>query len=194
MTKEDYISMTYSMPSKFGAIKRCTVLRDDDAFKRNLNLYVISENRQGYLVKTNKTIKDNLKTWLNNARMINDTVDILDAYIINIAIDFEIVVDINANRFQVLQEANRAVENTFKVQKDIGEPIFISDYFKALKDIEDIVDVVNINVTNKLGAPYSEVLFDIKKSTSPDGRVITPPSEYIFELKYPNVDIKGTIK
>jgi len=194
VTKQDYISMTYAMPGKFGAIKRCTIRRDDDEFRRNLNLYVISENKQEYLVKTNRTIKNNLKNWLNGVRMINDSIDILDAYIINIGIEFEIVIDPGANKYAALRMASRAIENEFRIHKEIGEPIIKTDYFKALKDVDEIIDVAKIKVVNKNGLPYSEVVFSIEKNTTVDDRVIIPPKHHIFELKYPDVDIKGTIR
>ena len=75
----------------------------------------------------------------------------------------------------------------------MGEPIYLSDYFKALKDIDEVLDVVDISLVNKSGAPYSELSFDVDANTSPDGRVITPPRVAVFELKYPEVDIRGTI-
>ena len=177
VTKQDYISATYAMPGKFGAIKRCTIFKDEDSFKRNLNLYILSENLDGELVLASKTLKLNLKSWLNNVRMMNDTIDILDAHIVNIGIDFSIVVDDNANKFDTLRKASKVIEDTFLIHKDIGEPLVISDYFKALKDIEEIVDVVDV----------------VSRHTSPDGRVVTPEKTQVFELKYPDVDIRGTV-
>ena len=193
VTKQDYISATYAMPGKFGAIKRCTIFKDEDSFKRNLNLYILSENLDGELVLASKTLKLNLKSWLNNVRMMNDTIDILDAHIVNIGIDFSIVVDDNANKFDTLRKASKVIEDTFLIHKDIGEPLVISDYFKALKDIEEIVDVVDVEIVNKVGAPYSDVDFVVSRHTSADGRVVTPEKTQVFELKYPDVDIRGTV-
>ena len=82
----DYENIAYRMPAQFGSVKRVSVQKDPDSLKRNLNMYVVSEDSNGKLAKTNSTIKNNLKTWVDNYRMINDTVDILDPYIINIGI------------------------------------------------------------------------------------------------------------
>ena len=194
VTKQDYISMTYAMPGKFGAVKRCTILRDDDEFRRNLNLYVLSENKQNHLVRTNRTIKNNLKNWLNGVRMINDSIDILDAYVINIGIEFEIVIDPTANKFAALRKASLAIESEFKIHKEIGEPIITTDYFKVLKNVEEILDVTKIKVVNKYGLPYSEVVYSIDRNTTLDGRVILAPKNHIFELKFPDIGIKGTIR
>lgn len=90
VTKADYENLTYRLPAKFGSIKRCCVQQDPDSQKRNLNLYVLSEDSFGKFTQTNATIKNNLKIWLNQHRMINDTIDILDPFIINLGIDFVI--------------------------------------------------------------------------------------------------------
>tara|TARA_R100000353_G_C6358453_1_gene155468 strand:- start:43 stop:510 length:468 start_codon:yes stop_codon:yes gene_type:complete len=155
---------------------------------------VLSENKQNHLVRTNNTIKNNLKNWLNGVRMINDSIDILDAHIINIGIEFEIVIEPSANRFAALRKASIAVENEFKIHKEIGEPIITTDYFRALKDVEEILDVTKIKVVNKFGLPYSEVVYSIDDNTTLDGRVILAPKNHIFELKFPDIDIKGTVR
>ena len=82
VTQTDYENLSQRMPGKFGSIKRVSAQKDNDSQKRNINLYVISEDSFGKLIESNGTIKNNLKTWLNQHRMINDTVDILDPYIL----------------------------------------------------------------------------------------------------------------
>jgi hypothetical protein len=77
VTQQDYISLVYRMPPKFGAVKRANIVQDKDSFKRNLNLYVISENVDENLTTSSSTIKENLKVWLGQYKMINDTIDIL---------------------------------------------------------------------------------------------------------------------
>ena len=156
-------------------------------------MYVISEDDLGHLVKANNTIKQNLKTWLNGVRMINDTIDLLDAFIINIGVEFDIIIEENANKYEVLRASQVAIEEQFFMQREMGEPIVVSDLFKALKDVEEIIDVVTVNVVNKSGSPYSSLDYNIKENSSKDGRVIYAPRTAVFELKYPEVDIKGRI-
>ena len=78
VTIQDYKALCYSMPPQFGAVKRVNIVKDPGSFRRNLNLYVISEDDIGLLEKTNDAIKNNLKFWIDQGRMINDTVDIMD--------------------------------------------------------------------------------------------------------------------
>ena len=46
VTQKDYENLIYRMPQKFGSIKRCSVQKDPDSQKRNLNVYVVSEDPQ----------------------------------------------------------------------------------------------------------------------------------------------------
>ena len=126
--------------------------------------------------------------------MINDSIDILDAYVINIGVEFEIVVDPSANKFTALRKSTLAIENEFKIHKEIGEPIIKTDYFRALKNVEEVLDVIKIKIVNKYGAPYSEVVYSINENTTVDDRVVLAPKNHIFELKFPEIDIKGTVR
>ncbi len=99
VTREDYMNLAYRMPPKFGKIKRANIVRDENSLKRNLNMYILSENHIGNLSAPNSVLKENLKVWLDNYRMINDTIDILDGKVINIGIKYEIISDLDVNRY-----------------------------------------------------------------------------------------------
>ena len=62
VTQLDYEALVYAMPERFGSVKRCKIIRDPDSLRRNLNLYIISEDSRGKLTQTNNTIKENVKT------------------------------------------------------------------------------------------------------------------------------------
>ena len=194
VTKQDYISMAYNMPSKYGKLKRVAIEIDSDSYnQRNLNLYVISEDAENLLVVSNSTLKNNLRTWINEYRMINDTVDILDAKITNIGISFEGLAFPGSNKYDVLNECNRALEMAFNKTYYIGEPIVVSDIRQILKSVPDLMDVVRVDVEIKTGGAYANSPISIEEAISADGRYINPPIDTIFEIKYPNSDIKGTI-
>ena len=84
VTEQDYKALVYAMPGQYGSVKRCSIYRDSDSFRRNLNLYVVSQDKNSRLTATNNQVKTNLKTWLSQYKMINDTIDILDAKVVNI--------------------------------------------------------------------------------------------------------------
>ena len=194
VTREDYLSLIYNMPSRFGAVKRASVVRDADSMKRNLNIYVLSEDENGYLVNSNSTLKNNIKTWLSRYKMMNDTIDILDGHVANIGITFQAISDINVNKYETLERAKSELANHFATVKyDMGEPFRIGDVFRVLKNVNGILDVVDVTIKRKSGALYSDYYMDVDAHITPDGRLIQTPEFIAFEIKYPNNDIVGTI-
>jgi len=194
VTVQDYQAICYGMPAKFGAVKRAAVIRDFDELRRNINIYVISQDTSDKLVAANQTLKNNLKTWLLQYKIINDTVDILDAVIANFGINYVVAIDLAADRFTVLSKANQALTSYLnKNQYDIGESILITDFYKVLQKVEGIIDVVDLEIVGKSGTSYSTLDYNFTKNLTPDGRRIAADGNVIFELKFPNVDIKGSI-
>ena len=195
VTAQDYVSIAYGMPTKFGAVKRAALVKDFDEFKRNLNLYVISENTSGKLIAANSTLKSNLRSWLLQYKMVNDTVDILDAAVINFSLVYTVMADINTNRFTALNRANAAVRQfILEHQYDIGESIQLTDFYKVLQKVKGVVDVIDLQIENQSGAQYSDVSYNMSANLTPDGRRVEAKNNIVFELKFPNVDIKGSVR
>jgi len=194
VTQADYESLAYRMPAKFGSIKRVSVQKDQDSLKRNLNMYVISEDSYGKLTQTNSTIKNNLKTWLSNYRMINDTVDILNPYIINLGIEFVIKVPAGTDKNAALKSAYRTLQEKFSEGFFIAEQLYISDVYSELKKDPRILDVIKVKIVNKTGGQYSSAGFNVDKNLSPDGSYLMAPQNAVFEIKFPDTDIKGKVR
>ena len=194
VTQTDYENLVYRMPSNFGSVKRCSVQKDPDSQKRNLNAYVLSEDPQGKLINSNSTIKENIKTWLNHYRMINDTIDILDPFIINIGLNFVVKPQPNSNKFDVLNNCVEALANEFSTPMFIGEPISLSRIFNILNNVNGVNDTVKVQIINKNTSNYSNVVFSVQENMSPDGDMIVCPKNAIFEMKFPEVDIKGKLR
>ena len=194
VTQADYENVAYRMPAKFGSIKRCSVQRDPDSAKRNLNMYVISEDNFGKLTTTNSTIKNNLKTWLNQYRMINDTIDILDPFVINLGIEFQIRPKANVDKYTLLDTTIATLAADFATTLYIGEALYISDIYTRLNAVDGVLDVTKVKIINKTSGQYANTTFDINSNLSPDGSYLIAPANCIFEIKFPAVDIKGKIK
>ena len=194
VTQADYENLAYRMHSKFGSIKRVSVQRDPDSQKRNLNMYVISEDTFGKLEKTNSTIKRNLKIWLNQYRMINDTIDILDPYIINLGIEFSIKTVPGADKKMVVGRCIDALGDKFRSNYYIGESVIISDIYKVLNSVPGVLDVIKARLINRTGANYSSATININKNLSPDGNQLIVPKNAIVEFKFKNTDFVGKAK
>ena len=194
VTREDYINLVYRMPAKFGKIKRVNVIRDEDSLKRNLNLYLLSENFSKNLTAPNTLMKENVKMWLENYKMVNDTIDILDAKIINIGINFRISADLGANKYQVLQDCTDKITNNYlNVKFQIGEHLQISDIYKLLNQVPGVSDTTYVEFSNKVGGLYSNYVFDVTENTSSDGRFLVIPQNSVAEVLFPETDIVGVV-
>ena len=157
-------------------------------------MYVISEDKFGKLTSTNTAIKNNLKIWLNQYRMISDTIDILDPYIINLGIDFSIRTTAGADKYATINDCISKITNFYKNGFFIGESVLISDIYNELKNVTGVLDVLRANFRIQSGTNYSGATIDINKNLSPDGNELIIPKNAIVEIKYPATDIRGKAK
>ena len=193
VTRQDYISLVYGMPGIFGSVKRCAIMRDPTSFKRNANLYVISESKDGDLIETSNAIKQNIKVWLNGFRMINDTIDILNAKIINFAIDFKVISQEGTNKAGVLNSCIAAIKTLFTRKFEIGEGISIAGLYQILNSVPGVVDTIDVVLEERIGANYSDAGFNVDQNTTPDGSFLSAPFDCVLELKDANKDIRGKV-
>ena len=193
VTKQDYVSLIYRMPSIFGAIKRANIVQDKDSFKRNLNLYVVSEDIDGNLTTSSSTIKENLKVWLSQYKMINDTIDILDGQIVNFEVRYKVLGSLDSSQAEVLADCNSAIKKMFENQLLFGAPFYISDIYKTLNDLDNVIDTQDVEIKQKHGTDYSTYDFNIEGATTDDNRFIIIPENVILELKFPDDNILGVV-
>jgi hypothetical protein len=126
--------------------------------------------------------------------MINDTVDILDAKIVNIGIEFEVVSSEEINNYEVLDSAILALRRKFGRIMFIGERFYITDVYTELNKVRGVVDTVNVKLVSKSGTGYSSSILNINQFMSLDGRYLAVPDNVILEIKYSKIDIKGTVR
>ena len=185
-----------SMSPRYGTVAKAYTEKPkaDDA-NTTLDLYVLSYNSNGNLTTASTTLKNNLKTYINQYRMIGDTISIKDAFIINIACDFEIITLPNYNSNEVIFRCITALQDYFDINKwQINQPIILRDITVLLDNIEGVQTVNKVDIINKAGTTsgYSQYAYDIAGATQKN--IIYPSLDpSIFELKYPNTDIKGRV-
>ena len=201
VTQEDYLVRALSMPSIYGSIAKAYIESSKlenllpGEVPSSLDLYILAFDQNKNLTLAPTTLKQNLSTYLSQYRIINDSIRIRDAFIINIGVDFEILVLPNFNSNEVLTQCINGLITYFNVNNSqINQPIFLNELYLLLNGIKGVQNVKNISVTNKVGESlgYSKYAYDIKGATS--NNVIYPSQDpSIFEVKYPNSDIKGRV-
>jgi len=196
VTANDYLVRALSMPSRYGIISKGHVQKPKaNENLTSLDLYVLSQDQNGSLKTASSSLKKNLKTYLNQYRMIGDTLAIKDAFVINVACDFEIITLPNYNNNEVLINCINTLRSYFNINKwQINQPIILRDLFVALDAVKGIQTVKKVIITNKRGTTsgYSQYAYDIEGATQ-NGVIYPSLDPSIFELKYPNQDIKGKV-
>jgi hypothetical protein len=200
VTADDYLIRALSMPSDYGAVTKAYIeqpkLSDSQVSTiETLNLYILSQNSSGQLDYATQTLKDNLRTYISQYRMIGDNIEIRDAYIINIGVNFEIIVLPEYNNNEVLLACVSAIQRYFNIDNwQLNQPIMLKDLYILLDKISGVQTVKDISIVNKAGTTqgYSQYAYDITGATQ--NQVIYPSLDpSIFEVKYSNQDIKGKV-
>jgi hypothetical protein len=201
VTKEDYMIRALSMPANLGVIAKAysqpakISQYQPGELPTILDLYVLSYDANKKLRTASQALKRNLQTYLSQYRMINDAIKIKDAFIVNIGVEFELIVLPNFNNNLVLTNCIDAITLYFDMNRwQINQPIILKDLFVLLDKIEGVQTVQDVRVINKAGAVmgYSDYAYDVYGATYK--RVVYPSIDpMIFELKYPDRDIKGRV-
>ena len=160
-----------------------------------LSAYVLSTNTEGKLTTANLAVKQNLKTYLNQYKMLTDAVTIKDAFYVNIGINFEIQVLQGFNAQQVLIGCIEALKVFFDTNKwSINQPIILSQVENCIScaNVNGVAAVKKLEFTNKAGGIYSPYTYDLQGATL--GGIIYPSLDpMIFEIRYPDSDILGRV-
>ena len=201
VTQQDYLIRALSMPANIGTIAKAHVQPTKVAeyqlgeLPSILDMYVLSYDSTKKLRTASQSLKQNLKTYLSEYRMINDSIKIKDAYIINIACEFDIIVLPNFNNNDVVVKCINSLINYFNIDNwNINQPIMLKDISIILDRVEGVQTVVKVEVKNIAGASmgYSDYSYDLLAATN-QGVIYPSIDPMIFELKYPQSDIVGRV-
>lgn len=217
VTLEDYVARVYSMPAKFGSVAKAYVAQNDllsstfqtetdasaisDQSQFNyenplaIDLYVLAYDSDKKLQAASATAKQNIQTYLSQYRMLTDAINIRDALVCNIGIDFEIVPRMNANGKAVILRCIEALKQYFDIDKwQIYQPIIITEVQNYLDQVEGVQMVTKLEFVNKVSTSsgYSGNIYDIQAATNKN--IIYPSLDpMIWEIKYPDTDIRGKV-
>jgi hypothetical protein len=159
----------------------------------SINIYTLGYNSSKNLISLNSAVKENLKRYLNNYKMITDGINIVDGYIINFAIEFDVTALTGYNRREILTNCNLALQDYFNIDNwTFNDTININEVELILANIEGVVSISKLNFVNKCGGNYSARSYNFEEATR--NNIIYPSLDpSVFELKFPNQDIKGRI-
>lgn len=207
VTREDYIVRAYGMPNIFGSVAKVFITPDEQnnigtsevndtvANPLALNMYILGYDNNKNLTTVNRAVKENLRNYLGQYRMLTDSINIRDAYIVNIGVDFSIIALPSFNANEVLLNCVDSLKNFFDNDRwQINQPIVYSDIINTLLTVKGVQTVVNVTVKNLNDelAGYSNIAYSINEATR-NGIIYPSLDPAMFEIKYPNNDIKGRV-
>jgi len=201
VTQDDYLVRSLAMPAKYGEIAKAYIeptkaqsISSGESMGI-LDLYILTFDINRKLTQASYALKQNLVTYLSQYRMINDAINIKDAFVINIGVNFDIIVLPNYNSNQVLTNCIAALQTYFNINNwQINQPIILRDVYILLDKIEGVQTVKNVETLNFVGSNlgYSDFAYDISGATK-NGVIYPSLDPMIFEVKYPNADIQGRV-
>jgi hypothetical protein len=201
VTQDDYLVRALSLPSNYGNVAKAYIESEKISnllpgeTPSILNLFILTYDINKHLILSSPALKQNLSTYISQYRVINDSIKIKDAFVINIGVDFEIIVLPNYNSNLVIADCIVKLQDYFNIDKwQINEPIILRDLYVLLDKVNGVQTVKNISIVNKYGSAlgYSNYSYDVTGATV--NNVVYPSLDpMIFEVKYPNVDIKGKV-
>ena len=226
VTKEDYITRVYSLPQKFGNISKAYIVQDESLSNRQvisddgvstsnevnkipnplaMNLYMLGYDRNQNLVRLNQAVKENVKTYLSQYRLMTDAINIRDGYMINIGVKFAIISQRGFNKNEVLFNCVETIKNHFNINKwQFNQPIVTSDIAYKISLVDGVASVVPpvednpqkqlVLIENKwrFSEGYSGYVYDLQSATK-DGIIYPSLDQSIFVVKFANSDIQGRV-
>lgn len=198
VTLNDYKSLIETMPSTFGAPAKVNVMEEDN----KVRIKLLSYDENGNLTDTvSNTLKNNILNYLSEFRMINDYLDIVSGEVIDMGLEVDLVIDKNTSQTDVIKTAIENIVDFFAIEKrKMGDPLFVGDLSKSVGNVSGVVNVVDLRVFGKIGGEYSssEVSQSYKNNATKEiqqsDNTIFMKSNQIFQIRFPNKDIKIRIK
>ena len=205
VTKEDYSVRALSMPPRFGSIAKVLVLQDQlsstasttdaivDSNPLSLSMYVLAYDGNRNLINASTNLRQNLKQYLSQYKMVTDAVNIKDAFVINIGVEYQVIIRPDFAAREVLLRCTQALQNHFDVRKwNINQPINLASTYTLLDKVKGVQTVQEVKIKNKTNGNYSQYSYDIEGATR--NNIVYPSYDpCIFEVKFPDVDIVGRV-
>jgi hypothetical protein len=183
------------MPTNFGKVFRASV-RDNPNNPLATQLFVVSRNSQGNLILSPDTLKENMSIYLSKFRLISDAVDIVDAAIINIGIKYSVSLSKGMSKLGVLQAVNSKLKAYFNIRNfQIDQPILIGEVENIILNCTGVISLLSLKFVNIAGMSEDRIYSDFRYSPNRniDRGFMFPPPGGIFEIRFPNDDIVGSV-
>lgn len=122
------------------------VSEDDRLY--TVDLYLLSYNNKKELIPTPFAIKQNLKNYLNQYRMLTDQVSFYDGFVVNFGIIFDVIAIKGENKDEIKLRCINVLKNYFTIEKmQFKQIIYNSEIENMLMDVEGVQAVNYVTLT-----------------------------------------------
>jgi len=201
VTKEDYTARIQSIPAKFGSIAKAYVERLDEG---TLLVFTLSYNQDKQLVQTPQLVLQNVATYLNQFRMINDQVDFgftlndntFSGYIINFGVRFIVNGDRRSNPTEVKLNVIQTIKDFFKVERmQFKQSINLNDLQYNILGLDGVIGIKELSLFQSRGPDSDYAANRNMASFQGDGDSISGgESGYGFQYNFENAIVDGVIR
>jgi hypothetical protein len=198
VTLNDYKTLIETMPSTYGAPAKVNVMEEDNKIRVKLLSYDESGNLTD---NVSTTLKNNILSYLSEYRMINDYIDVVTGEVIDLGLEIDLTVNKNDNQTDIIKTVIEDVVDFFAIEKrKMGDPLFVGALNKIIGTVSGVENVIDIRIFNKTGSGYSSAevsqtyVDNTTKQIKQSDSVVFMKSNQIFQIRYPNKDIKIRVK
>ena len=121
--------------------------------------------------------------------------------VIDLGLEMDLVLNKNENQTDIIKKVIENTKTFFDIQKrKLGDPLFVGDLKREIGNTPGVVNVVDIRVFNIIGGKYSsaevsqQYVDNTTKEILQSESTIYMKSNQIFQIRYPNLDIKVRTK
>ena len=198
VTLNDYKTLIETMPSTYGAPAKVNVMEEDN----KIRIKLLSYDENGNLTDTvSNTLKNNILNYLSEYRMINDYIDVVTGEVIDLGLEIDLTINKNENQTDIVKTVIEDVVDFFAIEKrKMGDPLFVGALNKIIGTVPGVENVIDVRVFNKTGSGYSSAevsqtyVDNTTKQIRQSDSVVFMKSNQIFQIRYPNKDIKIRVK
>ena len=198
VTIQDYEALLRNMPAQFGAPAKVSITENNN----KIEIKLLSYDTSGSLTNiVSNTLMQNIANYLSNYRMMNDYISVMTADPIDLGINVSVVLQATQNSGQIISDIVNNVSKYFDpLTRQLGQNVYLSELKSIIQNQNGVITVTSIEVFNKVGGQYSSsqtsmsYLDDETKEIRPiDDTIFAEPSQ-IYQIRYPNKDIKVSVK
>lgn len=206
VTLKDYEDRVKKLPSRYGCPFRIGTIEENN----KVMMYLLMVDNNGNLSDSIPSILiNNISNYLSMYRSLNDYVEIKSGRIINISVEVDAYIDKNYSTKDVVNNMIQSVKKYMDINTHtLGEDIYVGDLQKEVGKVDGVINIMDIRVFNEIGQDYSQTRISQQTVENEDGvnaetyevdldasdYILNSESDEMFEIKYPEKDIRIKVK